>query len=874
LILAPEPTASVTPEPTPSPTPEPSPSPTIEPTPSPTPEPTASVTPEPTPSESATNTPLPTIVVETNTPTPTESPTPTPSESPVEASPTPVPTLPPINAWWGIGTNASGQQAINNTNTVTGFYNPQDADFTSISLYGAFAGVKKDGTAWIAGGGPMCGQSDAINRSSLIQLAGSWSMLSASNASMSGIRTDGTLWTWGTAGQGSGATNVATLTASSPVQEALGKTDWASSFYGNSAQVAIDTSGRLWGCGSDTNGTQGQGTNNINRSRFTQIGAATDWAQCWQGNAYCAAIKKDGTLWAWGTNTSGQLGDGTATNRNSPIQIMADKTFSKICGANGLCVLDTSGNLWGTGPNNTGTLNQNDIIARSSFVQITNNVLDATGSTSLWIIKNDNTLWGTGFPSLTGFASASSIVMLDNTFTWQSTLALRGSLLSGTFLYANGFPQPTPGPTSSPTPTPTPSATPEALNWWGWSTNAQGQLGIGNVTNVSTLNVFYPSSIYADVAAGTTTVFKKTDNTLWQSGSNAYGKQGRGVTTANSSQIQVVGANYYTTGVASIASRILSDGTLWAAGQGANGGLGNNAIVNQSSPVQESLGKTDWVKVVGFSNNQVAIDNGGRLWATGNNNQGALCQNNVLNRSTFVQIGADTSWTDLYAGTSNWFAKKNDGTWWSGGPNTQGQLGTGNVVNTSSPVQIGAAYNIIKLAAGTVTTYLLDSSGAIYVAGQGSNGPLGTGTPTSVSSWTQMLGGPWIDVHGGGSFALMIKSDNTLWAVGATTAGSTFGLYTTSQSSPVMIENTKTWLRFTTQTGTNGTYSAQAVEGGFPTPTPTGAVGCGTCSYIAQQAGPTLQWILDTDSCTGACGCVAPVSPPSFAGETTTTNCA
>jgi hypothetical protein len=84
-----------------------------------------------------------------------------------------------------------------------------------------------------------------------------------------------------------------------------------------------------------------------------------------------------------------------------------------------------------------------------------------------------------------------------------------------------------------------------------------------------------------------------------------------------------------------------------------------------------------------------------------------------------------------------------------------------------------------------------------------------------------MIGGPWIDVKPCATTVFMIKSDNTLWAVGALNANLSLNTFATAQSSPVMIDNTKTWLRFSEQVPGSNSMSAQGVQAGFPTPTPT-----------------------------------------------------
>jgi alpha-tubulin suppressor-like RCC1 family protein len=465
--------------------------------------------------------------------------------------------------------------------------------------------------------------------------------------------------------------------------------------------------------------------------------------------------------------------------------------------------------------------------------------------------------------------------MLDNTFSWQYFNSIRGTFQPQTFAYANGLPQPTPTVTASPTPTPTPSATPEVLNWWGWGIGASGQFANDKVSNINALNNFYPASVYADVAIGNNFIAKKTDGTLWQAGLNSYGRLGINSTINVSSQIQITGANFASFGISNVQTRIFPNGTLWSAGQGASGGLGTNSVINQSSPVQESLGKTDWVESYGFSNCQVALDSSGRLWSCGFNGQGQLGQNNIINRSQFVQIGADTNWVDVTVLAANFIAKKNDNTYWICGSNSSGQYGRNNVISASSPVQIGSAYTIQKIAGGQNLTFILDNTGTIWGTGTGGNGTLGDGTSISKSSWVQMLGGPWIDLRPCATSLFMIKSDNTLWAVGAINANLSLNTFATAQSSPVMIDNTKTWIRFSEQPPGSNSMSAQGVQAGFPTPTPvipsptpspspSAISSCtGLCNYssVSDGSGGWL-WQLDGNDCSSGCGCVTPAIPP------------
>jgi alpha-tubulin suppressor-like RCC1 family protein len=91
---------------------------------------------------------------------------------------------------------------------------------------------------------------------------------------------------------------------------------------GEQNPLAVKTDGTLWAWGSGDSGRLGDGTVS-NKSSPVQIGALANWAQVSAGYSFCAAVKTDGTLWAWGGNGSGQLGQNDRVSRSSPVQVGA-----------------------------------------------------------------------------------------------------------------------------------------------------------------------------------------------------------------------------------------------------------------------------------------------------------------------------------------------------------------------------------------------------------------------------------------------------------------------------------------------------------------------------------------------------------------------
>jgi len=94
---------------------------------------------------------------------------------------------------------------------------------------------------------------------------------------------------------------------------------WSSVAAGDGFTVAIRTDGSLWSWGSNYAGQLGQGDNR-QRSVPTQVGSAS-WHGVTAGTGFALAIRSDGTLWAWGDNSSGQLGVGDTASRNAPAEV-------------------------------------------------------------------------------------------------------------------------------------------------------------------------------------------------------------------------------------------------------------------------------------------------------------------------------------------------------------------------------------------------------------------------------------------------------------------------------------------------------------------------------------------------------------------------
>jgi alpha-tubulin suppressor-like RCC1 family protein len=250
------------------------------------------------------------------------------------------------------------------------------------------------------------GVNDGANRSTPVTtFAGgtTWKSLYQSSGGRSdhtvAIKTDGTLWTWGRGGLGQLGVNDG-ANRSTPVTTFAGGTNWKSVACGGYNTAAIKTDGTLWIWGNNVFGQLGVNSNvNFNQlTPVTTFSGGTTWKQVACGFRYTAAIKTDGSLWTWGRNNEGQLGDNTTTNRSTPVTTFAGGTNWKSvsCGYNHTAAIKTDGSLWVWGLNTSAQLGTNDGANRSTPVTTFaggNDWKSVSGFNHTSAIKTDGSLW-------------------------------------------------------------------------------------------------------------------------------------------------------------------------------------------------------------------------------------------------------------------------------------------------------------------------------------------------------------------------------------------------------------------------------------------------------------------------------------------------
>ena len=253
---------------------------------------------------------------------------------------------------------------------------------------GTILSSKTDGTLWVRGYNydGQLGLHGGSYKVSPVQLPGTnWTgtvdTLAAGHENTAAIKTDGTLWMWGKSQKGEGGFN--TISKSSPTQVGT-DTTWRNVKILGRHTLATKTDNTLWSWGYNYYGSLGHNNAHPTGTRSSPVQIpGTNWKSAGQAkktnyNSY--ALKNDGTLWGWGRNEYGELGQNSRTDYSSPVQVGTDTTWSDVgngtvggSGCNNMAALKTDGTVWTWGVNSgdqDGGLGQNNIINYSSPVQV------------------------------------------------------------------------------------------------------------------------------------------------------------------------------------------------------------------------------------------------------------------------------------------------------------------------------------------------------------------------------------------------------------------------------------------------------------------------------------------------------------------------
>lgn len=345
---------------------------------------------------------------------------------------------------------------------------------------------------------------------------------------------------------------------------------------------SYNDSGTLWAWGSNCNsgsyncGFLGVG-DNIHRSSPTQI-PGTSWFKLGRGGTVFHAVKSDCTLWGWGYGGVSRLGTNNpgVITCNSPVQIPGNSWCAVTDMVNysrqGSLALKTDNTLWTWGVNDEGELGDNSASSRQSPVQIpgTGWCKVSFGNRFALALKTNNTLWAWG-PNCCG--------RLGINYNYTPTLSPFNRRSSPVQIPGNSWTDVSAGQLTA-------LALKSDSTLWGWGANYYGNVGDGTVIQRSS-PVQIPGTSWNSLSAGYNPKAKKIDGTLWSWGLNSAGQLGDNTLIPRSSPIQIPGSNwsiFTNSSFHTVATK--TNGTIWAWGNNNFGQLGDNSNISRSSPIQ------------------------------------------------------------------------------------------------------------------------------------------------------------------------------------------------------------------------------------------------------------------------------------------------
>ena len=569
---------------------------------------------------------------------------------------------------------------------------------------------------------------------------------------------------------------------------------------------------RRGGWGRNTRGQLGDGT--VTSRNFPgQVTGLTDIITIKCGVNYTMALKDDGvnptTVWAWGYNYYGQLGDGTNTQRNTPVQVKDSPTtfltdvIAIGCGFHRHSIaLKADGTVYTWGYNQYGQLGygstDTDRTAHTTAAQVSGlSGIEAIaiGYEHNMVLKDDGTFWGFGSnrygqlgdgtsgvyrtsPVQAHFlydgstmtpptpTTAAATVVTSNSARLMGTVNTEGIYMKARFVYGTSSDLVEPYSYTSQTPM-------IVENW------SDGTIDVSAAISGLTSNTTYYYRIVA---------WNDGDGGAYQ-----YGDE-MSFTTSATAPPTLLSSGYYHT------LALKEDGTVWAWGRDNFGQLGDGgANLDKTTPVQVS-GLSNVTAVACGAYHNVALKSDGTVWTWGLDNYGQLGDGgNNTNKTIPVQVSGLTDVIAIAAGNEHTLALKSDGTVWACGYGLYGRLGLGVFDGTThtTPAQVVDFTDFIAIGAGGEHSMAMRSDGTVWGWGRNTRGQLGDGTVTSRNFPGQVTGlTDIITIKCGVDYTMALKDEGlnpaTVWAWGYNYYGTLGDGTNTQRNTPVQVKDSPT----------------------------------------------------------------------------------
>jgi alpha-tubulin suppressor-like RCC1 family protein len=608
--------------------------------------------------------------------------------------------------------------------------------------------------------------------------------LSAGNTHVLRIRADGSLWAWGSNSDGQLALPYVTLGRNEPTR--IGEDDdWVHVAAGELSSFAIKRDGSLWAWGSNTSGRLGIGNIATKTNVPTQVGSDYDWKYATAGQLHSLAIKKDGTLWAWGSNLNGRTGLNTTSGVTwTPQKVGNDSDWSKIsAGLSHNLAIKNNNTLWTWGDNSYGKTGIGEFFGIVvEPVQVGNAAswhMAAAGFYHSLAIMVDGTMWSWGMNTngQLGLGDSISRNQPHQVGTFSNWSFCATGIFHSIGIRGCG-----------------------CLRAWGF--NEHGQLGTGDtedrdepfevgeecgwikVAVGGIFNIGFQGSFGVGGGGGggggggSSKFWGNNINGIWPDAPQAV----LSPTIRSGSEslpseyvLPLTGIRYIQLAVGDHHSLALrSDGVIDSWGRNNNGQLGRNGKNNRAC-ISNVGDDNDWQFVEAGRRSSFAIKVNGTLWSWGNNEFGQLGYTNAGDIINPTLVNEDEDWISVSTSGRHTLAIKEDGTVWSWGLNSSGQLGLGNYVNQDTPIELGLIGNekaIMVFANGHHSFALLENY-TVFSWGNNQFGQLGLGDidEFTVTVPTQIPFQDWGVLTVGNKHVLGVRFDGSVWVWGDNSLG-------------------------------------------------------------------------------------------------------
>ncbi len=625
-----------------------------------------------------------------------------------------------------------------------------------------------------------------------------WSALDTDQSHACALRKTGRLYCWGDNTNGQLGNN-STINSTIPAEVSGNHTTWTSLAIASTHSCAI-RSGQAYCWGDGSNGRTGLGSTATTLVPTQVSGAYTDWTQITTNHNATCGLRASKRAFCWGSNTNGQLGDSTTTQRLVPTEIwgsFTDWTYLNA-GTSTTCGIRNGMHLYCWGDNTNGALGDGTTISSPVPVAVQGDHNDYTAVST----RSDNTCalreasskyycWGKN-----NFGQLGNATTTD-TLTPTAVVGLSGASCetdtNDICLHDAYFIRP--GRERS-------HGVDKSGRGYSWGDNTNGGLGDGTtVSSLTPVEVFggYTDwiSIDTDGTAARASCGLRSNGTIWCWGPRTYGSIGDGGATAGNQLIpvQIAGGftdwNAVSTDLHSCALR--SNGRAYCWGEGAVGELGNGSTANRTSPTEVSGSYTDWTEIQSGGYHSCGIRNGGELYCWGDNTHGTI--GNGVTGGTYstpqLVAGGYTDWAHVHGNSTSRCGVRASGRAYCWGENLYGKLGDNTNTSRSTPTEVYGAYTDWQdIATANSNSCGIRNNGHLYCWGRGLYGANGNGTTTS--SWipVEATGGydDWTYVAAGGEIACGLRStSNSYWCWGRNNLGQIGDGTTTNQPSPIAV---------------------------------------------------------------------------------------